>query len=353
LALQADEEKRLREIDAVLQTVLEQATGRRRMATMEEGAEKRQLAETVGGEISGLSHALSALADKERQEQARLDSEIGGRIKVLASQLQQIPLHRDDGLAAALREYQDKVVNGHLRKIRLADANIPLITAQNKYRLAEAGFLAAGDIGTRECKVQGIGPKKWAALNNWRRQLEAAIRLQDTPKALPAQMSAAIEQRYETLIKRLQQKLNQENTNLRVAKQDTTTRMVEQRRTLEQRKAAAESTLRQQTAAIEKKFNDQRRQVATEEEAARLQHRKAVEACRNEFRAASARLVEQGSQIKTDYKVSLDQFNKEIEVAARRVREIAWRRDQAERRYLVYSSLSFRHYSQRVLLRRS
>jgi hypothetical protein len=122
-------------------------------------------------------------------------------------------------------------------------------------------------------------------------------------------------------------------------------------RDLEQRKAAAESNLRQQTAAIEKKFNDQRLQIATGEEAARLHHRKAVEACRNEFRAAAARLVEEGRQIKTEYKVSLDQFNKDIEAAARRVREIAWRRDQAERRYLAYSSLSFRQYAQRVLRR--
>lgn len=175
--------------------------------------------------------------------------------------------------------------------------------------------------------------------------------MREAPRALPPHKSAAVEQSYDTQIKRLQQNLGQEHSNLRVARQDTTTRIGEQRRTLEQRQAAAESALLQQTAAIERKFNDQRRQIATDEEAARLHHRKAVESCRNEFRAAAARLVEEGSQIKTGYKTSLDQFNQEIEAAARRVREIAWRRDQAERRYLAYSSLSFRQYSLRVLRR--
>ena len=262
LALQADEEKRLRDIDAVLQTALEQATGRRRTATAEEGAEKRKLAETIGGEISGLSHALSALPDRERQELARLDSEIGGRVKALASQIQEMTGRLDVELAAALAEYQYQVVNSHLHTIRLSDSKILLLTAQNKLRLAEAGFFTAGDIGTRECKVQGIGPKKWAALEGWRRELEGQIRMQEAPKILLPHMRAAIEGRYGAQIKRLQQNLGQEHANLRVARQDTTTRIADQKRTLEQRKATAESNLRQQASAIEKKFNDQRRQIA-------------------------------------------------------------------------------------------
>jgi hypothetical protein len=351
LALQADEERRLRDVDAVLQTALEQATGRRRTASTGEGAEKRILAEAVGGEISGLSRALSALPDQERQELARLSSDSGAKVNALSGQIQQIITRRDRELAVALREYQDQIVSGHLLKIQLCDARIPGIGPQLKQRLAAAGFVSAGNIGMRTPDVPGIGEKKWAALFAWRQQLEWPIRAREAPKSLPQFKSYTIEQRYDAQVRSLQQNLGQEQASLAAAQQNVRTRIVEQKRSLEQRKTVAESDLRQQTAAIEKKFNDQRRQIAADEEAARLQHRKVVEACRDEFRAAAARLVGEGVQVKNDYRISLDQFNTEIEAAAKRLREIAWRRDQADRRYLAYSSLSFRQYSQRVLRR--
>jgi hypothetical protein len=350
LAVQADEEKRLRDIDAILRTALEQATGHSQTATTEEGAEKRKLAETVGGEISGLSHAQYALPDQERQELARLDLESRARPKALASQIRQIIDRRDRELEVALMDYQDQIVNTQLLKIRISDARIPGIGPQVKQRLAALGFVSAGDIGMRSPDVPGIG-EKWAALFAWRLQLERPIRARDAPTSLPPNKSHTIEQRYDAQIKPLQQSFAQGHAWLATAKQNLRTRIGNVQRDLEQRKAAAESNLRQQTAAIEKKFNDQRRQVATDEEAARTRHRKAVEACRNEFRAVAARLVEEGDQIKSEYKISLEQFNKEIEAAARRVREIGWRRDQAERRYAANSSLCFRQYSQRVLRR--
>jgi hypothetical protein len=88
-----------------------------------------------------------------------------------------------------------------------------------------------------------------------------------------------------------------------------------------------------------------------DEQSVRLQHRQSSEACRSQFRAAAAQLSQEGDQIKKDYRASLDQFNKEIETAAKRVREISWRRNQAERRYSAYGSLGFRQYSLRVLRR--
>jgi len=48
-ALRADEEARLREIDARLQDGLHKITNRMRSAAADEGAEKRKLVETVGG----------------------------------------------------------------------------------------------------------------------------------------------------------------------------------------------------------------------------------------------------------------------------------------------------------------
>ncbi len=348
-ALQADEQKRSGEIDATLQAALQQITNRMRSTAADEGTEKRKLVETVGGEISRLSHALSALPDQERQESTRIDSDIGAKVNSLASQLQQISARRDGELRIALKEYQDQIVNGHLQRIRLSGANVPGIGPQLTQRLAAAGFVSAGDIGTRSSNVPGIGQKKWAALYAWRQQLEGPIRAREAPKSLPPHKSAGIEQRYEAQIRQLQQNLNQEQTRLASAQQNVRTRIVDQKRALEQQKANAESSLRQQTVAIEKRFSEQRKQIVADEGSARLQHRQASEECRSRFRATAAQLVQESDQIKKDYRLSLDQFNKEIESAARSVREISWRRNQTQRRCLAYASRGFRQYSLRVL----
>jgi hypothetical protein len=350
-ALQSDEQNRLREIDAGLQDGLQQITIRMRSASADEGAEKRKLAETVGGEISRLARDLSALPDQERQELTRVDSAIGTTVNSLASQLQQAFARRDGELRTALKEYQDQIVNGHLQRIRLSEASVPGIGPQLKQRLAAAGFVSAGDIGTRHGSVPGIGAKKWAELHAWRHQLEGPIRTREAPKSLLPHKSASIEQRYEAQIRQLQQNLSQEQVRLAAAQQTIRTKTHDQKRLLEQQKATAQSSLQQQTAAIEKKFGDQRKQIIADEQTARAQHRQASEDCRSQFRAAAAQLTLEGDQIKKDYRASLDQFNSEIEVAAKRVREISWRRRQSERRCLAYNTLSFRQYSLRVLRR--
>lgn len=282
---------------------------------------------------------------------ARLDADIGAKVASLASQLQQVTARRDGELRTALKEYQDQIVNGHLQRIRLADANVPGIGPQLKQRLAVAGFVSAGDIGTRFSNVPGIGQKKWAALYAWRQQLDGPIRAREAPKSLPAHKSAAIEQRHEAQIRQLQQSVAQEQSRLAAAQQNVRTRIFDRKRSLEQQKATAENSLRQQTTTIEKKFGDQRRQIVADEQALRLQHRQSTEDCRAQFRNAAAQLSQEGDQIKKDYRASLDQMNAEIEAAAKRVRDISWRRNQAERKYLAYGTLSFRNYSLRVLRR--
>ncbi|HTR35022.1 MAG TPA: hypothetical protein VMH80_03920 [Bryobacteraceae bacterium] len=349
--LQADEAKRLREIDASLQNGLQQITNRMRTAATDEGAEKRKLAESLGGEVSRLSRALTGLPDQERQEMARLDADIGAMVASFASQLQQVTARRDGELRTALKEYQDQIVNGHLQRIRLSDASIPGIGPQLKQRLAVAGFVSAGDIGTRYSNVPGIGQKKWAALHAWRQQLDGPIRAREAPKSLPTHKSAAIEQRHEAQLRQLQQSLTQEQSRLAAAQQNVKTRILDQKRTLEQQKTAAENSLRQQTASIEKKYSDQRKQIVNDEQSLRFRHRQSTEDCRTQFRAAAGQLAQEGDQIKKDYRANLDQMNAEIETAAKLVRDISWRRNQAERKYLAYGALSFRNYTLRVFRR--
>jgi|SRR5579871_112704 len=351
LALQSDEQKRLREIDARLQGALLQITNRMRSIATDEGTEKRKLAETVGGEISRLSHALSSLPDQERQDLGRIDAEIGAGVNSLAFQLQQVTARRDGELRAALKDYQDQIVNGHLQRIRLSDASVPGIGPQLKQRLAVAGFISAGDIGTRYGNVPGVGAKKWAALHAWRQQLEGPIRAREAPQSLPLHKSAGIEQRYEAQIRQLQLNLNREQVRLAAAQQAIRTKIRNQRQVLEQQKTSAESNLRQQTNAIEKRFSDQRKQIIAEEPTVRSQHRQASEDCRSQFRVAAAELAKEGDQIKKDYRVSLDQFNKELEAAAKRVRQVSWQRNQRQRQCSAYDALSLRQYWLRVLRR--
>lgn len=350
-ALQSEEGNRLREIDSRLRDGLQQITNRMRSAAAEEGTEKRKLAETVGAEFSRLSHALSALPDQERRELAHLDAIIGARVNSLAPQLQQVTSRRDGELRTALKAYQDQIVNGYLQKFMLSKASVPGIGPQLKQRLATAGFISAADIGTHYAHVPGLGAKKSAALYAWRQLLEGPIRSYEAPKTLPPHRSISIEQRYEAQIRQLQQNLNQEQASLTTAQQNIRARILDQKRVLEQQKAAAESNLRQQAAAIEKKFSDQRKQIISDEQIIRMQHRQASEECRCQFRATAAQLAQEGDQIKKDYRVSLEQFNKEIEAAAKRVRGVSWSRNQLQRRYLAYCALSFRQYCIRVIRR--
>jgi hypothetical protein len=206
-ALQADESKRLGEIDAALQAALQPIHSRLRATTAEEGAEKRKLLETIGGEIARLSRALVSLPDQERQEMARIDADLGAKVNRLAGQLQQTTARRDAELGAALKEYQDQIVNGHLHKFRIAEASIEGIGPQLKQRLAVAGYVSAADIGAQYSRVPGIGITKAAALHAWRNRLEGPIRLREAPKSLPSHKSANIEQRYEMPVRQLQQNL--------------------------------------------------------------------------------------------------------------------------------------------------
>ncbi len=350
-ALQSDEQNRFREIDARLQDRLQQITNRMRSAAAEEGAEKRKLAETVGGEISRLARALSTLLDQEQQELVRLNSDIGAIVNSLASRFQQLTSRRDGELRAALKEYQDQIVNGHLQKIRLSERSVPGIGPQLIQRLAIAGFVSAGDVGTRYSRVPGIGAKKLADLGAWRQRLEGPIRAREAPKSLPPHKTAAIEQRYDAQSKQLQQNLGQEQARLAAGQQIIATRTHDQKRMLEQQKAASETNLRQQTAAIETEFSNQRKQIVTDEQTVRAQDRQATDDCRSEIRTAATQLIRESDQIKKDYQASLNQFNSEIDAAAKRVREISWRRNQSQRRCLMYDAFSFRQYSFRVLRR--
>lgn len=347
--LQSDQDKQLKAIDDTLQKALQQAGNRKLTITSEEGSEKRKLAEAIGSDITRISHALAALPNQERQELTRLSSDIGAKVNGLAAQLQQATTRRDAELAAALKEYQDQVVNGHLQRIRLAHATIDGVGPQLKQRLAIAGFVSAGDIGTRRAHVPGIGAKKWAALHAWRRQLEGPVRAREAPRALPSHKSAGIEQRHEPQIRQLQQTLAQEQGRLKAAQQTITTRFADQQRTLEQQKTTADSRLRQQTGIIEIKFHEQRRQIATDEQTARQQSQQASTASRTQLRTASQNLAEKAKHTKNSYQASLKKIEDNIWEAAKQVRALSRRQNQTRRRYSAYMPLRFRKYVSRVV----
>ncbi|MGI8958789.1 MAG: hypothetical protein ACR2IV_03305 [Bryobacteraceae bacterium] len=346
---QADEAKRLGDIDTVLQAALRQINNTRRSTTTDEGTEKRKLLENIGTQISGITRTLLSLPDQELQESRRLDSDVGTEVNGLAAELQQITARRDADLVAALKNYQDQVVNSHLHKVRISAASIPGIGPQLKQRLAVAGYVSAADIGARYARVPGIGTTKAAALIAWRNQLELPIRLREAPKSLQPHQIANIEQRYETQIRQLQRNLAREQNRLNAAKQSVKTRFLDQKQHLELQKADLESTMRLQTLAIESKFNDKRRVIANDEQGARLSFQNSNDECRNQFRAMAALLVEEAQEIKKGYKASLEVLNKELGSSARVVRELSWRRERAARKHSAYASLSFKRYALRAL----
>jgi hypothetical protein len=265
----------------------------------------------------------------------------------LERQSQQAVLRRDADLKQALIEYQDQIVNGELHRHKISDASIEGIGSELKRRLAIAGYYSAGDIGTRFVDVPGIGTKKWDALRAWRWNLEGPIRAREAPKSLPAHKSANIEQRHQ--IEQLRQNLVQERGRLVSGAELIRRRYLDLKRQLEQERSSAENDLRQQMAALERRLDQKRIQLSGLEQQARVSAEAAVDECRKRYQPAYSRLTTEADKARVAYNADIDGLNKELEAAAKRVRDTTWRRDHVERKWAGYSSLTFSRYAQRIL----
>jgi hypothetical protein len=120
-------------------------------------------------------------------------------------------------MTRTLQNAQSQFVYDRLAEHALLSANIAGLGASVKLKLILAGVRTAADIlnvqnvggwqgqpmvtyiltsDNRRVRIQGIGPKKAAALLAWRRNLESQIRPQ-VPRSLPAPQEAALRSKYQ------------------------------------------------------------------------------------------------------------------------------------------------------------
>lgn len=345
--VQAEESKELNRIAEDLQEALRQITEARHSLSKEEGNEKKQLADR----IAAFSNQIRAASGKEAQETNQLDATVGSKARGFEAQLTQIVSRRDVDLSRALKEYQDQIVNSHLQRHRISTAHIPGIGSELKRRLAEAGYVSAGDIGTRNARVQDVGQKRWDALNTWRANLDNDIRWREAPKALPTFREAAIQQRYESQIRQLEQSLSQERVRFALGSDGIKKKYAVQIRALEQQRTTEEIEVKRLMPIVEAKFDEQRKVLSAKETNAREQSDRAVDQCKRKSRDAVGEVSSEAEKLGSGFATDMEKFNTELAAAAKLVREASWRRDRASQICDAHAPLTFRRYSMRLLHR--
>jgi len=344
-AVQEAEAKELNGIDAHFRLTLQQINEKRRSLAAEEAAEKKILADR----LAGLSNQISGLSGQQKQEMTQLDASLGSKVRSLDFDLQRTVTRRDSDLTLALKEYQDQIVNSHLHRNPILNASIPGIGIELKRRLAQAGYTTAADIGTRQVNVPGIGQKKWVALLVWRATLDSVIRSREAPKMLPTFRTAAIEQRYESQIKQLQQALSLEQSRFTAAAGVITKKYSEQKRLLEQQRTSEEISVRQRLAIVENNYEEKRNLLSSQEASSREQCAKAIDECKHRNRAAIADLISEAERAQAGFANDVEKISKDLADSAKLVRETSWRKDCASEEVKAYAPLTFRRYFLRVI----
>jgi hypothetical protein len=344
-ALEAGETKKCAEIDGWLKNALQQLHDKRRSLASDEANEKRQLMETT----ARLSQQINAISSQQQKDLNQLDWGLGQKIRGLEAQLQQVTSNRDLELRRALKEYQDQIVLSHLHRWRIAEHTIEGVGGELKRRLAQAGFVSAADVATRPINVPGIGAKKRASLHSWVIGLDNTFRPREAPKALPSHKTADIERRYEAPIRQLEQNLASDRPQFAAAADQIRKKYAEQKKTLEGELGMEETRVRQQTPLIEQEFEAQRNVLSGEEQQARELATKVTEEWKQQFRVQTSEIAAATERLRNEYASELENINKDLGAAAKCIREMCWRRDQAARDQEVYARLTFRHYCARAL----
>lgn len=178
-ATQEEFTRKRRQLDQALQTQLGRAQARLRAGLQQLDQRRRQ---TVEGEAS----ELRALQENYRGQIAALDRKLNGLAQREADE-------KDSTLRALKKAYVDARLRTHL----LDSSSIPGIGPTYKTRLVRRGITTAADIEYYRIRsVEGIGPKRAAALEHWRDRLVAQAEL-SAPRILPQLEAVSIEARYQ------------------------------------------------------------------------------------------------------------------------------------------------------------
>lgn len=348
LSIEVDEAAEQKRIDGELRGQVDNLGKARRSLAAQEADEKRKLLDR----LAVISNQIGSLSGQHQQELTHLDSGLGSKVRGVEAQLRQVLAQRDSELAQELRDHQDSIVNGHLQRYRIADASVAGIGTELKRRLAQAGYVSARDLGTRNVSVPGVGSKKWDALTAWKKALDKQIRSREAPAALPLHTSASIEQRYEPTIKQLRQTLSLDKTQLSAATDALRKKYADQKYTLEMSLASEEAVVRQQTQALEIKFDFSRQDLLKAERDARLRAEKASEECKQKSKDRDTEVRAEMKRIEKAYMDDIASINRELAISTKRVRELTWRHGQALRTWDAFEPFGFRRYCLRALGRR-
>jgi hypothetical protein len=168
---------------------------------VQEKAEQDRLSADPSSPLSLLKSLLADLNWQEQNELTQLKSKLGKRVNSVTAQLNNLPQEESREINDAIQKIEVQYINDELRKHSIEKA--PLFpgtqyTSQSVLinNLRMAGITTAYDISSwRVDAVPQFGPKRTAALVNWRNNLEQAAR-QRMPSHLTSNVRQEIQRKY-------------------------------------------------------------------------------------------------------------------------------------------------------------
>jgi hypothetical protein len=199
----------------------------------------------------------SQLRQREREELARAEAELLQALTRLNAERQSLQLQEKEARVREIRKAQEEFIRHGLAQHRVTSGAVYGIWDDLITRLKAAGIRSAADVvdlqvvprrwGTRvsdvtylkladgrHVHVPGIGPKKAAALLEWRRNIRTALE-RAAPRTLSVQQDACIRQEYGPRFQDLDLRESGERENIRRKKSDISARYEDLQRTLNAR----------------------------------------------------------------------------------------------------------------------
>lgn len=187
-----------------------------RLATEQKSADAKEKEEIDRRRVA-LQSALSSIDARRRalnQQQAdalrRLNNSTGTRVATIDRQIADLNQAEATEHSRTLQARQQEHIKAYLRRASIRNAHIPGYPPGDLvFRLERAGYRTAADVDRSVQGVTGIGPKRTAALIQWRQRMESRAR-RTAPSALSPSEAAAIRARYNGQRRGLEQQRDSE-----------------------------------------------------------------------------------------------------------------------------------------------
>ena len=231
--------------------------------------------------IAGLIRTRNCtLVDQQAAEIRSAEARTNAAIGSLTSELTTLSAAEQSERALVLLSIQTQHVKDSLQRQPLARANISGIGPKLIERLAEVGVVTAAEVSrARLFRASGIGPKRAAALMQWRESIERKAHA-SMPKALPPAEDQRLRAKYALLAQALSSQIEDHRRQLESTKRAIQGQYQAQLKQLDAEIASTRARADQQLSQVRAKYQGEEQRVHMELRKANEQHvaaRRAIE----------------------------------------------------------------------------